>query len=245
MARTAACRLCGKSFEARGRRVYCERCTAKADRDVASSIDAKCKECGGKFSTKNPIVRYCSDKCRIDGTRRLKREHARLYMADPEKRAIKRARERAWAANRRRAMEGKGPAGSSSGGGRQRDDHAAGRPPRPRSRAKQRACEVCGRSFVPHGGTSRANCERCAARFDGEISTVRNVKCKECGKEFSTKNRSARYCSTKCSAEAIRRRMREYARGRMADPEQRAILSARARARQAAHRAGKKGERQK
>ena len=241
MAGATTCGLCGKSFEPYGGtgRAYCRRCTARADKKVAGAIDAKCKECGGKFSTRNRRVRYCSDRCRIDGTRRLKREQGRRYRADPEKRAINRARERAWTASRR-AMEGKRPASS---GGRQKDDHAAGHPPRRRSRARQRTCELCGSSFVPRCRAARTNCERCAARFDGEISRALSVKCKECGKEFSTKNRAVRYCSTGCSAEAIRRRLREYARRCRADPEQRAILSARARARKAAKTAEKKGER--
>ena len=237
MAGTAACRLCGASFEPHGRgsRVYCERCTAKADRDVASAIGAKCKECGKEFSTRNRLVRYCSDKCRNDGTRRLRREYRRRYMADPEKRAMWLARTRLAAAGRRRAVEGKRPAGGSRA--------AAGRPPRP-SRAKQRTCELCGRSFAPRGGTARIHCERCAARLAREVSKVLRIKCKECGKEFSTKRRTVRYCSTACSTEVIRRRLREYARRRAADPEQAAILSARDRARKGA-KARKKAERQK
>ena len=82
------------------------------------------------------------------------------------------------------------------------------------------------------------------ARLDGEVAKVKRIKCKECGKEFSAKNRTVRYCSSKCSTEVIRRRIREYARRRAADPEQAAILSARDRARKGA-KARKKAERQK
>ena len=244
MVGTAACILCGASLEPHGggRRVYCERCTAKADRDVASAIDAECKECGKAFSTKNRLVRYCSDKCRFEGKRRLKREYRSRYLADPEKHAMYLARMRAASARRRRAMAGKRPAGG--GGGRRKDAHAAARQPRRPSTAKPRACKVCGRSFVARGTSPRIHCKQCVAKFAGEVSRVLKVKCKECGKEFSTKNRAVRYCSSKCSAEVIRRRLREYARRSMADPEQRAILSARGRARKAA-KAGKRGERRK
>ena len=221
LARTAACRLCGASFEQHGSgmRAYCERCTAKADRDVASAIDAECKECGGKFSTKNRLVRYCSDKCRIEGMRRRRREYMRGYMADPEKRAMYLARTRAAGASRRRAMEGKKPAsGGGGGGGRRKGARAAGRPPRRPSMAKQRACELCGRSSVSYGRHARAHCKQCAARFDREVSRVLRAKCGECDKEFSPKSRNVRYCSTKCSAGAIRRRLREYAAGAWPTP---------------------------
>ena len=219
---------------------YCERCTAKADRDVASAIDAKCKECGKEFSTRNRLVRYCSDKCRIEGGRRRLREYRSRYMADPEKHAMYLARTRAAAASRRRAMAaGRRPAGGGSGGRRKDARAAASPPPRP-SNAKQRACRLCGRSFASRGRSPRIHCRQCVARLAGEVSRVLRVKCKEFGKVLSTKRRNVRYCSSKCSAEVIRRRLREYARRRRADPEQRAILSARGRARKAAHKAGKK-----
>ena len=224
-------------------RAYCDRCTAKADRDVAGAIDAKCKECGGKFSTRNRLVRYCSDKCRIDGTRRRRRESRSRYMADPEKRATWLAHMRAGAARRRRAAEGKRPAGSGSRVTR-KGARAAGRPPPRPSTAKQRTCGLCGRSFVPHGRGARTHCEQCTARLDGEVARVQRIKCKECGKEFSAKNRTVRYCSSMCSTEAIRRRIREYARRRAADPKQRAILAARDRARKSG-KARKKSARQK
>ena len=242
LARTAACRLCGRSFEQHGKgtRYYCNPCTAKADRDVASAIDAKCKECGKRFFMTSRRRVYCSDGCRIEGGRRRIREYMRGYMADPEKRALYLARIRMSAA-KRKAGAGSRPAAS----GRRKGGRAAGRPPSRPLNAKRSTCRLCGRSFAPYGSRVRAHCKQCAARFDREVSRVLRAKCKECGKGFSTKSRNVRYCSDKCRADSQRRGAREYARRRTADPERRAILSARSRAQKAARRAGKKAGREK
>ena len=240
MARTAACRLCGKSFGAhgRGRSVYCERCTARTDRAVASDNNPECKECGKRFSKTIRFRAYCSDKCRIEGGRRRIREYMRGYMADPEKRAMCLARTRMSAA-KRKAREERRPAAS----GRRKDGTAAGRPPSRPLNAKRDTCRLCGRSFEPYGSAKRAHCQQCAARFDKEVSRVLRAKCKQCGKAFSTKSRNVLYCSTKCSADGSRRGTREYLRTRAADPELRAIRAARGRASNVAYRARKKAGR--
>ena len=242
MAGTAACRLCGRSFEqhGKGRRAYCERCTAKADRAVARENNTECKECGKRFSRTSRFRAYCSDKCRTEGGRRRIREYMRGYMADPEKRAMCLARIRMSAA-KRKAREGGRPAA----GGRRKGGTAAGRPPSRPVNAKRGTCGVCGRSFAPYGSAKRAHCQQCAARFDREISRVLRAKCKECGKEFSTKSRNVRYCSDKCRASGSYRGIRESVRSRAADPELRAIRAARGRASNVAYRARKKAEREK
>ena len=244
MDRTAACRLCGKSFESRGkgRSHYCRQCTARTDRAVAREKNTECKECGKRFSKTTRFRAYCSDKCRIEGGRRRIREYMRGYMADPEKRAMCLARIRVSAA-KRKAREGAG--GRPATGGRRKGGTAAARPPSRPLNAKRGTCRLCGRSFAPYGNAKRIHCKQCVARFDREISKMLSVKCKECGREFSTKSRNARYCSDKCSADGSRRSTRESARSRAADPERRAIRAARGRASNVAYRAKKKAERAK
>ena len=236
--------LCGKSFVARGkgRRYYCKPCTARTDRAVAREHDTECKECGKRFSKTARFRVYCSDKCRIDGGRRRIREYMRGYMADPEKRAMCLARIRVSAANRK-AREGAG--GRTATGDRRKDGRDAARPPSSPLNAKRGTCGLCGRSFAPYGRAKRIHCKQCAARFDREISRMLSVKCKECGKEFSTKSRNVRYCSDKCRTDGSRRSARESARSRAADPELRAIRAARGRATNVAYRARKKAERAK
>ena len=98
-AEPTVCRLCGRTFAQYGntnRHVYCKRCTSKADRAVAKRPHASCKECGKALATANRCVRYCSDECRADGVRRVRRESSRRRMADPERRAINAAHVRAW-----------------------------------------------------------------------------------------------------------------------------------------------------
>ena len=243
MARTSTCRLCGKSFEPHGRgmRYYCKPCTAKADRAASKETATKCKECGKRFSISSRFHVYCSDGCRIEGGRRRIREYMRRYLADPEKRAMYLARARAGAASRT-AGAGRRPAGS---GGRRNGGRAAARPPSRPLNMERSTCRLCGRSFVPYGSAARAHCKQCAARFDREVSRALRAKCKECGKEFSAKSRNFRYCSDKCRADGHRRGAREYVRRRTADPEQRAIMSARGRAQNVAYRARKKAERAK
>ena len=204
-------------------------------------LTVRCKECGKKFSAKTHAARYCSDGCRLEVQRRKSRECMRRYLADPEERARIVARSRARAAalrERRRKERGQerrrqAPAGR----GTARAPRAA-----PNS-SKQSVCRLCGTTFAPYGGTTtRAYCKACTAKADRETSMVLTVRCGECGKEFSTKNRAARYCSDPCRAEVARRRARDGARRRLADPEKRAVAAARTRARSAARR-GREGER--
>lgn len=59
-------------------------------------------------------------------------------------------------------------------------------------------CRLCSRSFAPYSGTRPVYCKRCAAKADRAIVKVLRVKCRECGKAFSTRNRAVRYCSPPC-----------------------------------------------
>ena len=108
-----ACGLCGRTFAPYGhgsRPSYCKRCRDRADREIARVLRVDCKACGGKFSTTNRLVRYCSDACRTAGRTVRDREYIRAYLADPEKRAVRLARRRALhAAGGRSNVKGGGP----------------------------------------------------------------------------------------------------------------------------------------
>lgn len=67
------------------------------------------------------------------------------------------------------------------------------------------------------------------------------MDCKECGKPFQTDNRSVRYCSDACRADAKRRSAREHGRRQLMDPRRRAIAAARVRAIVARRRVGDAG----
>ena len=84
MSTRTACKLCGRSFERRerdGRRVYCEQCTAKADKAIAGKLHVKCKECGKALATTSHRVRYCSKACSAEYARRYNREYQRRALA--------------------------------------------------------------------------------------------------------------------------------------------------------------------
>lgn len=236
MAGPTPCRLCGRGFEKYGGayHAYCRRCAAKADGEVGRVLSVPCRECGGEFSTRTRAAKYCSDACRTDAARRLNREHARRYMADPEKRAMAMARIRAQAASRR-AGDGRGGKGRPRPR-RQSGGHGTVCPPTRTAPPSRTLCRLCGRGFAPYGGKSRSYCKRCTAKADRAIGRVLSVKCKECGKAFSTKSRAVRYCSAPCRAEGGRRSARECGRRRMSDPETRAVSRARSRAHSAASR---------
>ena len=236
MARPTACRLCGRGIEPHGRGnrpAYCKRCIAKADREIARMPRVDCRKCGKTFSTRTRTVRYCSDPCRSAAARRARIERQRRYNGDPEKLALTRARGRlAAAARRARARGDKQPPRAN------RDVKSL--KPNPKS-AEPYACALCGRDFVPYGGRRPAYCKRCAARADKEIGRKMTLDCKECGTKFTTPNRSARYCSTKCSAAGRMHSSNESARRSIAaDPEARALAAARSRAYASASRARKK-----
>ncbi len=233
MARPAACRLCGRGFERRerhGRRVYCEQCTARADKAIAGKLHVKCKECGKALATTSHRVRYCSKACSAEYARHYNREYQRKALADPAKRAIILARVRASAAAR----------AARKRGGRPLQRQA---PMRVDPDAEPSTCRLCGRSFAQYGNTNRhAYCRQCTARANKAITEKLHVKCKECGKEFTTTNRSARYCSDECRTDGTRRSRRECRLRRMADPEKRATAAAYARAQSAARKVEKQGD---
>ena len=247
MVETAACRICGRDIVlgGRGRRpVFCKRCKAKADGEIGRVLRVDCKECGKPFSTKTRTVRYCSDACRAGGRRRAGAESQRKRMADPKKHALRLASARACSAARMaRERGGRSPrpaspaASAASPAGR-----GAGGPRRSAKAGKLNACALCGRNFAPHRRGHRSiHCKQCSAKADRELCMVTAVNCKECGREFSTSDRNARYCSKACKADGRRRVARESARRRRSDPEIHAVSAAHTRAWKAARNGGKKG----
>ena len=233
MSNSAACKVCGRSFEQPrergGRRFFCERCRAKADAEIARELRVKCKECGKAFTTTSRHAKYCSRECSAEPRRRYAREYQRRAMADPEKRAIIMARVRASAAASAARKRGGGP---------------PQKPPAPRAdpNAEPSVCRLCGRAFEQYGyAHCHVYCKECTARADKAIARKMRVKCGECGKAFTTTSRAVRYCSDECSADAKRRSTRESGRRRMADPKRRAANAAYMRAWYAARGGGRSG----
>ena len=247
MAARGTCRLCGRTFEqyAGAPTVYCKRCRARADKKVGRTLRARCKECGKAFDAASLLLRYCSDKCRVDGRRRRVRESSRRYRADPEKRAMLSAQRRARAASLR-AKDGRG--GRGKGRPQRRPQRRTPRR-RPAGRAaapRSSVCRLCGRTFEEYGRVRyHFYCKRCTAKTDRAAARTLRVDCGICGKMFATTHRSVRYCSTACSNESKRRSDRKSNRKRMADPEKRAVMAAAVRAQFAARMDGKRGPRRR
>ena len=110
--------------------------------------------------------------------------------------------------------------------------------------ARQPACRLCSRSVKPSGrGKTPSYCKRCTAKADREIAKKPRVDCQECGKTFSTRTRSVRYCSDACRTAAARRADIVNQRRHEADPWNRAMKLARARRAATARRARARGRR--
>ena len=110
--------------------------------------------------------------------------------------------------------------------------------------AKAGACRLCGRGIEPHGrGGSPAYCKGCTAKADKKAARMPRVDCRECGKAFSTRLLTVRYCSDPCRSAAARRASVEGRRRYDADPEKLALKRARSRLAAAARRAKKRGDR--
>ena len=109
--------------------------------------------------------------------------------------------------------------------------------------AASKACQVCGRTFAPYGGTHHACCKRCTARADRAVGGLRSLECKECGRKFTAASRAFRYCSDACRTEGGRRRIRGYMRRYAKDPAKHALMLARVRASKEARRAREGGPR--
>ena len=225
MAGPRSCRQCGTIFEPYGGHyhVYCKECAARADKAIAQTPAAVCRECGNKFSAPTRSFHFCSDACRADGLRRYNREYRRRYLTDPEKRAMAMARNRAAGAARRARKRGGGPPQRQA-------------LPRVDPNAEPSTCRLCGRTFAQYGRGIHAYCKRCTAKADREIARTVHAKCRECGKRFAASSRNTRYCSDECRAEGGRRYGREFRHRAEADPERGAIGAARRRAWGAAHR---------
>ena len=111
--------------------------------------------------------------------------------------------------------------------------------------ARPTACRLCGSNIEPHGrGNRPAYCRRCIAKADREIARMPRVDCRECGKTFSTRTRTVRYCSDACRTVAARRARVEGQRRYNADPEKLALTRARGRLAAAARRARARGDEQ-
>lgn len=93
-------RLYGRDIELRGRPVYCKRCTAKADREIARMprVDCRVRQGIRDEDPFRPLLLGC-----VPRQRRAPRQrrYQRRYEADPEKHALKMARARAYDAARR------------------------------------------------------------------------------------------------------------------------------------------------
>ena len=66
-------------------------------------------------------------------------------------------------------------------------------------------CRLCGRAFDLRMSGMVRYCGLCRDRADKEAARVLRVRCGECGRAFSTGNRSVRYCSDPCRKNAISR----------------------------------------
>ena len=219
---------------------------AKADREITRAASADCRECGRPFSPKNRFVRYCSDGCRSVAARRNNVERRRRHLADPEERAMRLARARAYAAAHNAGNRGERPPPPPRRRPRRRPaSRNAGSPGRSARAAKPRACGLCGRNFAPYGRSRPVYCKRCRAKFDKKLAEeagrARTLNCKECGKAFSAQSCAARYCSGYCRAVGRMRTSRESSRRYMADPRKQALTAARRRARAAARNGKEKG----
>ena len=185
-----------------------------------------CKACGKRFSAPRRSARYCSDGCRADGARRRNREHQRKYLADPEKRALTAARNRAIAAAR----------AARKRGGRPPQRQA---PPRADPDAEPSVCRLCGRTFAQYGRSNRhAYCRRCTARADRDVGRTLRAKCAGCGGRFSTTSLAVRYCSDECRADGALRSQRKSDLRFKADPGKRALAEAQKRALRASRMGG-------
>ena len=112
------------------------------------------------------------------------------------------------------------------------------------------ACRLCGRTFDPYGSTHHSYCKACTARSDRAVAKTHRLDCKECGKKFTARIRTVRYCSDECRVDGKRRFLREYMRRYMADPGNHGRMLARVRAAKSARRAregrgGRQGQRQR
>ena len=106
------------------------------------------------------------------------------------------------------------------------------------------ACALCGSDIEPHGrGKRPAYCKGCTAKANKKAARMPRVNCRECGKTFSTRVLTVRYCSDPCRSAGARRARVEGQRRHDADPEKLALKRARTRLASAARRAKKRGDR--
>ena len=204
MPETAECRLCGRPFRPRrggGPLNYCARCGRKADREAVRVHRVRCKECGGTFHTPNRSVKYCSAPCRKKGYARRRRPARAPSAAAPGASAAappSRAKERTVKCR----ICGKAFLTDMRPGKPQ----VYCSPPcraegsRVRMREYMRRYLADPKRRAVHAARLRASSARRTAR-DARNRT-RSIECAQCGGEFSTSNRSIRYCSDPCRKKA-------------------------------------------
>ena len=202
MPETAKCLLCGRRFGPRrggsGPLNYCARCGRKADMEAVRVHRVRCRECGGTFRTPNRSIGYCSDACRKKGYTRRRSAASAASAAAAVAPSAGLARERTVKCR----ICGKAFLTDMRPGKPQ----VYCSPPcraegsRVRMREYMRRYLADPKRRAVHAARLRASSARRTAR-DARNRT-RSVECAQCGGEFSTSNRSIRYCSDPCRKKA-------------------------------------------
>ena len=123
------CKECGKSFTSASLAVrYCsDPCRKNGYRTSTDLVNNRhpahgeivaCRVCGKAFKAergRGKLRVHCSEKCRAEGRRIRNREDMRKYLADPERRAVQRARMNAIVIRRRAEKKGRGGQPSTQG----------------------------------------------------------------------------------------------------------------------------------
>lgn len=177
-------------------------------------MEKECIICGAKFKPRNQCQITCSDKCSAENKRR--RDKLRKQ-GKAEKIAVltcpncgKEFKQNVVtqvycsdkcrnAYNKKRYLE---------------EYHA-------QIESEKKICAYCGQKFTPTTRTQKYCTPVCCEMSFGRRVTVKKLKCKNCGKEFSDVY-NAKYCSTKCRNEAIKK---ESAANAMAKASGQAVKS--------------------
>lgn len=176
-----------------------------------------CLICGAEFETRRKDRRFCSRKCKsvFDNQLRDQRNCEAKLAAKPlikkcpfcgvEFEPVRSTQvycsKRCYSAARRI---------------RERERHAAKRPPRPK-----KTCAFCGKEFEARAKNCRFCSKRCQIDAQTEMARQRRettkpppptLICPRCGKEFVRRTKLQRYCSCHCAHLEANRRYRRQAR---------------------------------